>query len=60
MKPDYLVQRNGFWQYHRRVPKAFSGLGSKTSKFVTISTKIAVANDRTGNKAARVEGSSRW
>jgi len=53
MKPDYLIQRNGFWQYHRRVPKAFVGLGGK-SKFVVVSTKIAVANDRTGAKAARV------
>lgn len=51
---DYLIQRNGHWQYHRRVPKAFAGLGDKTSKFVTISTKIAVADDRAGSKAARV------
>jgi len=52
--PDYLIQRNGFWQYHRRVPKAYVGLGGKRSRFVVISTKIAVANDRTGAKAARV------
>lgn len=54
MKPDYLIQRNGYWQYHRRVPKAYAGLGSKSSKFVVISTKIAVTDDRTGAKAARV------
>ena len=53
MNPDYLIQRNGYWQYHRRVPKAFVGLAGK-SKFVVISTKIAVADDRTGAKAARV------
>ena len=22
--PDYLVKRNGYWQYHRRVPKAYA------------------------------------
>lgn len=54
MRPDYLIQRNGHWQYHRRVPTAFAGLGSKTSKFITISTKIAVADDPKGSKAARV------
>jgi hypothetical protein len=54
MKPDYLIQRNGYWQYHRRVPKAYVGLGGKSSRFVTISTKIAIADDRTGAKAARV------
>ena len=53
MKPDYLIQRSGYWQYHRRVPKAYVGLGGKSSKFVVISTKIAVADDRTGAKAAR-------
>lgn len=50
---DYLIKRNGYWQYHRRVPKGSAGLGGK-SKFVVISTKIAVADDRTGAKAARV------
>lgn len=54
MKADYLIRRNGFWQYHRRVPKAFVGLGGKSSRFVTITTKIAIADDRTGAKAARV------
>ena len=54
MKPDYLIQRNGYWQYHRRVPRAYAGLDGKSSKFVVISTKIAVADDHTGAKAARV------
>ncbi|WP_445222142.1 hypothetical protein ACKWRH_20940 [Bradyrhizobium sp. Pa8] len=54
MKPDYLIQRNGYWQYHRRVPRTYAGLDGKSSKFVVISTKIAVADDRTGAKAARV------
>lgn len=53
MKPDYLIQRNGYWQYHRRVPKAYGGLCGKRP-FVTLSTKIAVADDRGGTKAARV------
>jgi hypothetical protein len=53
MKPDYLIQRNGVWQYHRRVPRAYVGLAGK-SKFIVISTKIAVADDRTGAKAGRV------
>lgn len=51
--PDYLTKRNGYWQYHRRVPKAFAGLGGK-SKFIVITTKIPVAEDRSGSKAARV------
>ncbi|MBR0937292.1 tyrosine-type recombinase/integrase [Bradyrhizobium jicamae] len=50
--PDYLVRRNGFWQYHRRVPKAYAGLAGK-SKFVILSTKIRVADDPKGAKAAR-------
>jgi integrase len=54
MGADYLIQRNGHWQYHRRVPKAFVGLGGKSSRFVTVSTKIAIADDHTGTKAARV------
>jgi integrase len=53
MKPDYLIQRNGYWQYFRRVPKAYAGLGGKSS-FVVLTTKIAVADDRTGAKAARI------
>jgi site-specific recombinase XerD len=51
--PDYLTKRNGYWQYHRRVPKTFAGLGGK-SKFIVITTKIPVAEDRSGSKAARV------
>jgi integrase len=54
MKPDYLTQRNGFWQYFRRVPKAYQGLGGKRAKFVIISTKISISDDHTGTKAARV------
>ncbi|MDN4982365.1 hypothetical protein QY049_03895 [Bradyrhizobium sp. WYCCWR 13022] len=53
-RPDYLIKRNGFWQYRRRVPKAYQGLGGKRAKFVVISTKIKVADDHTGTKAARV------
>lgn len=50
---DYLIRRGGYWQYHRRVPKAYVGLGGKRL-FVTLSTQIAVADDRKGAKAARV------
>jgi integrase len=54
MQPDYLIKRNGFWQFRRRVPKAYQGLGGKRAKFVIISTKIKVADDHKGSKAARV------
>ena len=49
---DYLTKRNGSWIYYRRVPGEYAHLDHR--RFVRISTKVKVANDRTGTKARRV------
>ena len=49
---DYLTQRNGVWHYYRRVPSEYNTLDLR--HHVRLSTKIKVANDRTGTKAGRV------
>jgi integrase len=49
---DYLTQRNGVWHYYRRVPSEYTTLDPR--HHVRLSTKIKVANDRTGTKAGRV------
>ena len=49
---DYLTKRNGSWIYYRRVPGEYAHLDHR--RFVRISTKVKVANDRTGTKAGRV------
>jgi integrase len=49
---DYLAQRAGVWIYYRRVPTEYADLDGR--RFVRISTKVRVANDRTGTKAGRV------
>jgi integrase len=49
---DYLTQRNGVWHYYRRVPSEYTTLDHR--HHVRLSTKIKVANDRTGIKAGRV------
>jgi integrase len=48
----YLTERNGVWHYYRRVPTEYSHLDRRLH--VKLSTKIRVANDRTGTKAGRV------
>jgi integrase len=49
---DYLSIRTGVWHYYRRVPSAYCDLDKRGS--IKLSTKIKVANDRTGIKASRV------
>jgi integrase len=49
---DYLSIRRGIWFYYRRVPSAYSDLDKRDA--VRLSTKIKVAKDRTGTKAARI------
>ena len=49
---DYLTERNGVWHYYRRVPSEYAALDARSH--VKISTKVRVANDRSGIKAGRV------
>jgi integrase len=48
----FLTPRRGVWHYYRRVPTEYSHLDHRLH--VKLSTKIRVANDRTGTKAGRV------
>ena len=48
----YLTTRDGVWHYHRRVPSIYAHLDKRGS--IKLSTKIKVANDRTGTKAGYV------
>jgi hypothetical protein len=50
--PDYLMKRNGFWQFVRRVPLEFAELDPRG--VVKHSTKVAVKKDRLGLKARRI------
>jgi integrase len=50
--PDYLTQRNGHWQFVRRVPSEYSTLDQRG--IIKHSTKVPVAGDRRGSKASRV------
>jgi hypothetical protein len=49
---QYLTVRHGVWQFLRRVPAEYAHLDTRGN--VKLSTKIKLANDRTGRKAARV------
>ena len=51
MAGDYLIKRDGFWHYARRVPLAYSELDCRG--IVRQSTKIRVADDPRGAKARR-------
>ena len=51
-KGQYLTARNGVWHYYRRVPIEYAHLDER--HHIKLSTKIKVANDRTGTKAGRV------
>jgi hypothetical protein len=46
---DYLTERNGHWQFARRVPKDFAELDPRS--VVKYSTKVEVAKDKRGRKA---------
>jgi integrase len=49
---DYLIQRDLFWHFFRRVPIDYAGLDRR--KFVAQSTKIRVADDPNRKRARRV------
>ena len=49
---QFLIKRKGVWHYYRRVPSSYTHLDKRPH--VKLSTKIKVANDRTGTKAGRV------
>jgi integrase len=51
-KGQYLSARNRVWHYYRRVPIEYAHLDER--HHIKLSTKIKVANDRTGTKAGRV------
>jgi hypothetical protein len=50
--PEYLTQRNGHWQFVRRVPLEFSKLDKRV--IIKHSTGVSVAKDRRGLKAGKV------
>jgi integrase len=49
---DFLTRRNGTWHFVRRVPTEFSAVDRRG--IVRHSTKIKIADDRLGRRAARV------
>ncbi len=50
--PDFLTRRNHTWHFVRRVPTEFAKLD--TRGVIKHSTRIKIANDRAGRRAARV------
>lgn len=50
--PDFLTRRNGTWHFVRRVPVEFASLDSR--EVIKHSTRIRIANDRAGRRAARI------
>jgi hypothetical protein len=52
--PDFLTRRGHTWHFVRRVPVEFAHLDPRG--IVKHSTKVRVAQDRTGRRAARVAG----
>jgi hypothetical protein len=50
--PDFLTRRNSTWHFVRRVPTEFAHLDSRS--VVKHSTRIRIADDRAGRRAARV------
>lgn len=50
--PDFLTRRCGTWHFVRRVPAEFAHLDARG--VIKHSTKVRIANDRTGRRAARV------
>ena len=49
---DNLTKRKGYWHFQRRVPEDFSHLDKRG--IVRHSTKVAVATDKRGNRAAKI------
>ncbi len=50
--PDFLTRRNNTWHFVRRVPNEFARLDRRG--VIKHSTRIKIANDRAGRRAARV------
>ncbi len=50
--PDFLTRRDGMWHFVRRVPTEFSRFDRRG--IVRHTTKVRVAEDRTGRRALRV------
>jgi hypothetical protein len=50
--PDFLTRRCGAWHFVRRVPTEFAHLDVRG--IIKHSTKVRIAQDRTGRRAARV------
>jgi hypothetical protein len=50
--PDFLTRRNGTWHFVRRVPAEFTAFDPRG--VIRHSTKVRIATDRTGRRAARV------
>ena len=50
--PDFLTRRNGTWHFVRRVPCEFASFDNR--RIIKHSTRIKIANDRAGRRAARV------
>ena len=49
---DFLTRRNGTWHFVRRVPAEFSAVDRRG--IVRHSTRVKIADDRTGRRAARI------
>ena len=50
--PDFLTRRNNTWHFVRRVPNEFAQLDKRG--VVKHSTRLKIAHDRSGRRAARV------
>ena len=50
--PDFLTRRDGSWHFVRRVPTQFAHFDGRG--IIKHSTKVRIAQDRTGRRAARV------
>ncbi len=50
--PDFLTRRHGTWHFVRRVPSEFADFDNRG--IVKHSTKVRIADDRTGRRAYRV------
>src|SRR5882762_497582 len=50
--PDFLTRRDGSWHFVRRVPTEFAPFDGRG--IIKHSTKVRIAQDRTGRRAARV------
>jgi hypothetical protein len=49
---DYLTERNGRWQFIRRVPQEYAALDPRG--VIKLSTKVPVSKDRRGIRAGKI------